>query len=285
MSSQLSVEQLASRLNNFPYDRYLYIGSFMRSVAWAAGTIVLLTIFRNWKTHLPRLLPWGVTFLATMVTLMTWGRGVLFTNSRASVWDSVLPTAMGVVEFCLFAILVPQVFGVDSATFDLTTRVGRFLGRFEIWHFWFFFLAAHTALAVALVHNRIINTQIPQDYEPRLVPLANEYMQWMQHDRAGAWFATKASLISAVFMILFIHTFRATERWWIHLICGVLYLGLFVGPAINLVQVIADSESQRQDADRQVSEMVKISTTPAESRPPTPARKNTRRRSFGFRKD
>jgi hypothetical protein len=47
MSSQLTVDQLATRLNNFPYERYLYIGGFMRSVAWAAGTIVLLQLIRQ----------------------------------------------------------------------------------------------------------------------------------------------------------------------------------------------------------------------------------------------
>lgn len=259
MSSQLTVEQLAARLDNFPYDRFLYIGSFMRSVAWAAGTIVFLTIIRNGKDYLPRLLPWSISLLATMVTLMTWGRGVLFTNSRASVWDSIVPISMGILEFCLFAILAPQVFGGPGATFDLTSRAGRFLGRFEIWHFWFFFLAVHSALAVGLVHNRILNTRIPDDFEPRLLPLGKEYVKWMEHDRSGAWTATKASLFLGIVMLITINFFKASERWWIHLICGAIYVALFVMPAINLVQVIMYAETQRQDADRQVSEIVKAS--------------------------
>src|SRR6266850_4970419 len=154
MSSQLKVADLAHRLNSFPYDRYLYIGSFMRSVAWAAGTIVLLAILRNRTIYLPRLLPWIVSFLATMVTLMTWGRGVLFTNSRANLWDSILPTLMGILEFCLFAVLAPpELFGGDTSAnaFDSATLLGRVFNNLNAWHFWFFVLAAHSSVAVALV--------------------------------------------------------------------------------------------------------------------------------------
>lgn len=255
MSSQLTVNQLAHRLHNFPYDRYLYIGSFMRSVAWAAGTIVLLSILGNGKTHVPRLLPWAVTLLATMVTLMTWGRGVLFTNSRASVWDSVLPTAMGVVEFCLFAILEPQVFGSATRAFDLSSIAG-FMSRVELWHFWFFVLAAHTAFAVALVHNRIRNTKIPDDYEPSLQPLAKEYVTWMKRDRLGAGIATVLSIVSGFLMIWMIHEFKSSHKSWIHILCGVVYAVLFIGPGINLVKVINDAETQRQEADRQVFRMI-----------------------------
>src|SRR5713101_4187506 len=98
MSSQLQLSDLASRLNNFPHDRYLYIGGFMRSVAWAAGTIVLLHILRNFPKYFPRLLPWALSFVATMLTLTTWGRGILLTNSRANKWDSFFPMFMGITE-------------------------------------------------------------------------------------------------------------------------------------------------------------------------------------------
>jgi hypothetical protein len=106
MSSEITAHDIAVRLANFPHDRYLYVGGVMRSVAWAAGTVVLLQILR--RRYWPRLLPWLVAFLSTMITLMTWGRGILFTNSRANEWDSVTTTLMGIAEFCLFAVLMPD---------------------------------------------------------------------------------------------------------------------------------------------------------------------------------
>lgn len=217
--------------------------------------------------------------LATMVTLMTWGRGVLFTNSRASVWDSLIPTFMGIVEFLLFAILVPEVFGGPSH------NAGGLWQRFEPWHFWFFLLAVHTALAVVLVHNRILNTDIPNDYEPRLLPLANQYMKWMEFDRAGAWTATIASLILGVLMVAVIQIYKSSGKWWVRLIFGAAFIALFYMPAKNLIEVIRYADAQRQEADREVSEMVNASASPANqntSRKPEP--KTIRRRRYGSRK-
>src|SRR6266487_3856601 len=99
MSSTLTVEQLQIRLSQFPHDQYLYIGGFMRSVALAAGTLVLMEILLQFRRYGVRLLPWTVAFGAILVTLTTWGRGVLLTNSRANVFDAILPILMGITEF------------------------------------------------------------------------------------------------------------------------------------------------------------------------------------------
>ncbi len=290
MSSQLTVDELAARLNSFPYDRFLYIGSFMRSVAWAAGTVVLLEIVRHRTDYLPRLLPWLVSFLATMVTLMTWGRGVLFTNSRANLGDSIFPTLMGILEFCLFAILAPPgIFGGGgtSVGFNAATRFGRFLGNLHAWHFWFFVLAAHTALAVLLVKNRIDQTDIANDFDPKLSTLANSYMNWMKADKSGAWTATKASLFFGVLMIFTIHIFKSYEKGWIHVISAIVYPALFVLPILNLGRVIIDAERQRQEADYQVSQIVKAqaSTRLAAAQQPTKLSKSIKRsRRHRFRR-
>lgn len=281
MSSQLTVEQLASRLNNFPYDRYLYIGGFMRSVAWAAGTIVLLQLIRQPEKYLPRLLPWLVSFLATMVTLMTWGRGVLFTNSRASLGDSIIPTLMGILEFCLFAVLAPDgTFGIIGSNKHEKPKWREKLPHFHAWYLWFFLLAIHTGLAVLLVRNRIANTKIYEDYDPKLCSIAKQYMQWMVADRDGAGEATIASLVLGIVMIGII-------KWWLALtekrrksgihtkarkrinallvVLSLLYVGLFAMPVYKLYGVITVAEQQRQIADDEITK-IKRESNPLPSR-------------------
>src|SRR2546421_715740 len=140
MSEPLNIDTVSTRLTNFPHDRYLYIGGFMRSVALAAGTLVLIKIALDFKNYRPRLLPWVAALLATMVTLLTWGRGILLTNARANVLDAIIPTLMGITEFCLFAILLPQE--------NLSDQKPATEQKFEPWYLWFLVLAIHTLLAV-----------------------------------------------------------------------------------------------------------------------------------------
>lgn len=301
MSSQLTLEQVASRLSNFPLDRYLYIGGFMRSVAWAAGTIVLIRILRNPTRYLPRLLPWLVSFLATMVTLMTWGRGILLTNSRANVRDSVIPTLMGIVEFCLFAILAPGEDGVlgqvpeEDRTKEWLVKhlepLRKFLGNksrllrlqflfdermvtdFRAWHLWFFVLGIHALLAVLLIGNRIENTLIPTDFDPRLYSLANEYMQWMLADKFGATIGTVASIISGFLMLIAVHLFKSTKKTRIKICSVVLYIALFIPPIGLFCHVIKDAERQRQRADQIVFTTLAIAEAAEKAKPPCPVKR------------
>jgi hypothetical protein len=291
MSSQLTVDQVASRLSNFPLDRYLYIGGFMRGVAWAAGTVVLLRILRNPSNYLPRLLPWIVSFLATMVTLMTWGRGVLFTNSRADVRDSVIPTLMGITEFCLFAILLPR---QDTATYESETNnspttnwlrehfklcrsyletksrsihlqflFDKYAGKnFHAWHLWFFVLGIHAFLAVLLVSNRLANTDLTNDFDPKLCSLAPQYMQWMHDDKFGAIIGTGMSIASGILMLVAVNWFRSVTagtkentkyRKTKIASSALLYVVLFILPTYIFYSVITKAEEQRQIADKEVT--------------------------------
>jgi hypothetical protein len=178
----LSVDEVVRRLLTFPSDTYLYVGSFMRSVALAAGALVLLQIL-SCRKYLWRLLPWVASLLATILTLATWGRGVLLTTSRANIWDSILPLLMGIAEFCLFAILSPSEYWRATAP-DLAPAEGQSLAG--VWRYWFFVHAVHAFLAIFLVWNRIDQTSPAADFKSALRPLALEYMGWLRADRIGA---------------------------------------------------------------------------------------------------
>jgi hypothetical protein len=244
MSSPITLPEVAERLINFPLDRYLYIGSIMRGIAWAAATYVLLELLINPKKYWPRLLPWFASFLATMVTLTTWGRGVLLTNSRANVWDSVLPTLMGIVEFLLFAILAPRE-NSDSKR------------DAEPWNFWFFALGTHALLAVLLVQNRISNTDILKDFEPKLQSLATEYMQWMYADRLGATIGAILFFLFGLLMVFVARRFHVFRSWKAY---GILFSVLSLIPIIIYSNVVSQAESQRQRTDEVVSGLKAAST-------------------------
>jgi hypothetical protein len=244
----------------------LYIGGFMRSVAWAAGAIVLVHILRNPERYLPRLFPWALSFIATMITLTTWGRGVLFTNSRANVWDSVYPTLMGIVEFCLFAILAPpEVFGGKSRDKpkDNDPWWQKLYANTHAWHFWFFGLAVHAGLAVKLVNNRMENTNTEIDYVPKLHSLACQYMEWMRADKIGAATGVKVSIGFGILLVVVIRLFKwiynkESKSAWNYVVLGLLglvYVGIFVVPASQFIPVIKEAERQRQVADEQVSQI------------------------------
>ena len=221
----------------------------MRSVVWAAATIVLLAILVNYNKYKLRLLPWIASLLATMVTLMTWGRGVLLTNSKADVWDSVLPTLMGITEFCLFAILAPQLFGVIAPQEDNTKQKSQSDGEIEPLRYWFFVLALHAGLAVLLVLNRIYLTDKVNDFAPELQELASEYMGWMKMDVIGAG-------VSCIFFIGFGIWTRYLMRQHSKFPDRKRYMRIFVVltiiPILGYAKVIWDAESQRQQTDKVV---------------------------------
>ena len=212
----------------------------MRSVAWAAGTLVLLEIFIDIRKNWRLLLPWFASLMATMVTLMTWGRGILLTNSKADLLDSILPTLMGITEVCLFSILSPRLNRVDPNP-DLNKRVS-----FEPWHWWLLVLAIHALLAVFLVWNRISLTDIVNDFDLQLQPLAKEYMQWMHDDRFGAaigfgWFFGLWMLMTLV--IRRVKFFRCGLRY------ATLYAFLALLPIGIYSLVVYNAEKQRQRTD------------------------------------
>ena len=298
MSAPITINDIVQRLTDFPHDRYLYIGGFMRSVAWAAGTLVLIQILRKPTRYFARILPWLVSLLATMVTLTTWGRGVLLTNSRANVWDSLLPTLMGIVEFCLFAILAPRpYFGgeEEEPTKDYAwdwlvakypylnnVQIKSFRKNFRAWHLWFFVLAIHTLLAVFLTRNRLANMGVLVDCEPRLCCLAAKLKGWIENDRFGATMATTFSTLSGILMVLFLQKYKSAEGKGKRTIFlwALLYVLLFVFPIYKLSSVISDAENQRQETDNIVFRLKNNPTEPIcreelpcknlPAKPPTP---------------
>lgn len=253
MSTPISVDDIATRLMSFPHDRYLYIGGFMRSVVWAVATVVLLEIIARGRDYRLRLVPWLVSLLATMVTLMTWGRGVLLTNSRATLLDSVLPTLMGVIEFCLFAVLAPQM--SDSENKDR---------KIDLFNYWFFVLALHALLAVLLVGNRIANTSVTDDFAQELRPLANEYVGWMYADLIGA---SAGFIMFSIFGWLTLRARRKSGAF-----PKKLFARLSIVPIVIYLIVMIQAQSQYQRTDQVISGLMPAaSSTPAANRgTPTP---------------
>lgn len=359
MSSTLTVDDIANRLTNFPHDRYLYIGGFMRSVAWAAGTIVLLRILRSDKKYWPRLLPWVGSFLATMVTLMTWGRGILLTNSSANVWDSVFPTLMGIVEFCLFAVLappqgpefreeepyhlrvdpwpsfirsilqrlrliadycsrkarlvagylkretsglIPQFLKIFAKRFlkpiaaDLWAIKKSIRPNLNVWHSWFFVLATHTFLAVALVNNRMSKTDIEEDFKLCLHKLGAKYFDWMREDRRGAGISTIGFILLGIVSLFVINGFKLADKSHVTLRSRLgrsrktwvlLFIFIYLVPIGLFSFVISEAERQRQETEIDTFRIKNTVPDPCNENPsptPTPApasKTNARPRGVG----
>jgi hypothetical protein len=242
MSAPLTVEVVADRLINFPLDRYLYIGSIMRGVSLALGSYVLVEILRDWKTYWRRIFPWIGALLATMVTLTTWGRGVLLTNSSANVGDAFFPLLMGIIEFGLFAILSPQ----------KSLKDGRLDHELELLGTWFLVLGTHSFLAFLLVSNRILQADFVKDFEPNLRQLANELMQWMDNDRLGS--SICAPLFYAVGWLVnkLSRPLQGNSRVP-HWILKIILWAVTVLPIAAYVKVVWDAESQRQRIDDFIS--------------------------------
>jgi hypothetical protein len=208
ITNALTPDEIAARLKSFPHDQYLYVGGFMRSIALAAGTIVLLEIFGNWRKYRWLLFPWIATLLACLVTITTWGRGVLLANSPANILDAVLPMLIGIVEVCMFTILSPRILLQRESD---TTSDGVLPPRsFRHWAYWFVFSAMHAFLAVFLVWNRMSLTHVDLDFSADLRSLGLEYVGWMKGDVIGASVGTVLSAVSACILL---RKKKNTLRW------------------------------------------------------------------------
>jgi len=244
MSTPLTPEAVAARLLSYPHDTYLYVGSFMRSVALAAGALVLLEILSH-KRYWWRLLPWVACLLATIITLMTWGRGVLLTNSKSNIWDAILPLLMGISEFCLFAILSPKEYW-HPATPVRAMQEDDELGS---WRYWLFVHAIHALLAVGLVANRLAQTDPVLDFDGRLRPLALEYVGWMKEDLRGAAFGTVIfSLLGLLTLYLAKREKRAHKKRYVRIVAA-----LSLVPIIIYSMVTYQAGKQRDRTDEFVS--------------------------------
>jgi membrane protein insertase Oxa1/YidC/SpoIIIJ len=215
----------------FPRDNYLYIGSFMRSVALAAGSIIILEILAG--ELLSRFILWFASFLAMMTSYTTWSRGILLTNSRANLWDIVFPLLMGIDEFCLFAILSPKYFLVDSI-------------NPLIWRWWLIVVGFHLLLAVGLVHNRIRNSSLLNDFEPEMQKLATEYHLWIRKDRKAAAAGAGLAFVFGCFALTMLPL-------WFQGACYFIIYDLLAVPFIFIFAYACwRSDQQRQRIDEYV---------------------------------
>lgn len=207
----------------------------MRSIALAAGTVVLLEILVNCRTYRLLLLPWLATLIACLVTITTWGRGLVLTNSRADLLDTVLPMLMGIAEVCMFTILSPRLLLRHEPQETHGQKLPE--DSFRLWIYWFVFSTIHTFLAVILVGNRISQTNVAEDFCKELKPLAEEYITWMWSDLIGALFGTALSAASAFFLFIWFRKQKSLRGWCI---------GLTVLPIIILTSVVIRADHQRE---------------------------------------
>lgn len=217
MPLPLNEKHIAERLHNYTYNNYLHIGSIIKGVTLGAATFVGLSIFSDINTNWPRVPLWIASFIAMTVSYMTWGRGVLLSNSRSNLWDSIFPLKMGMFEIALFGILQPK----DESP--------------QLWQHWFLLLSLHSLLAVFLITNRIKKTIIKEDFKPSLQDkLATECVMWMKADWIGALSVSIASII--IWFILNWFVFNKMDWFYPEIIQTILAItisGFLCVPIVN----------------------------------------------------
>jgi len=236
MPVKLSSKEVADRLLHYSRDNYLLLANVIKGVVLGVATPCTIAILSNLPLMWPRLAPLICSGSAAMVTYMTWGRGVLLTNARSNVRDSVLPLLMGGFEVSLFLLLWAK----DDA-----------------WRPWIFALAGHTLIAVFLVRNRIAQT-LEVDFDETLQQLVvngtqrnlvKDYMTWMEKDKKGATFGTIMSLVFG---------FGAFAFWCTgHNFAGNITVTVAASiTTIILCFVVKDADKQRREIDKFVSEVI-----------------------------
>jgi len=241
MPQPLDRNEVQQRLHNFPRDTYLFIGAINKGIALTLASVAILPMLFNLGEYGYRLGPWLGSMMALLVAHVTWSRGVVLTNARTNLLDTILPLVMGLFEIALFAVLIddPNKVVPDTA-----------------WHQWFLVSGCHGICASFLVWNRMRNTVIDRDFDkPRskedptkfqppphdLQPLGVRYMEWMRLDRMGAAWHGGVSL--GVWALMAAFVLRAPERhgWGIP-----LYSGLAAFGGLVLLKPILDADRQRR---------------------------------------
>ena len=185
MPISLKPIDIQTRIKNYPGDNYLFIGGLFKSMALGAACYSGINIMINIHLYWPSIYPWFASFAAMMVSYVTWGRGILLTNSRSNLLDSILPFLMGWIEVGLFIVLYHE----DNQVYT------------EMHQFWMLLFALHSLIAFILVTNRICNTKINDDFHPSLIELASKYVGWMKSDCKG----TLCSFLFAFLLWIFIY--------------------------------------------------------------------------------
>jgi|GEM_PF-3470714 len=185
MPRPVSQADLISRLHDYPKDNYLFIGSVIKGVAVGFAGLVLLQIVSSPLSEWIKLGPWIASVVVILVSYMTWGRGVILTNARANVWDTVFPLSMGIVEIFLFAMLLDNKDHPDVQS--------------QLVIDWLAVVGIHTLLAVGLVLNRLRLTDVDKDFTSNLKSLATQYRHWMWGDVIGASVVALVAVCSCLY--------------------------------------------------------------------------------------
>ncbi len=229
---------MLSRLKNYPHDNYLYLGSILKGVAVYFAALVGLDIL--WKRKFWMIVPWIAAFAAINVSYMKWGRGILLTNSRANLFDTLFPLGMGLVEFSLFALLAIELF--------LPVHTDQQRPPWFRW--WFLALSMHGFLAVALVLNRLYYMNIETEFEQPLAAVASKLKSWMWADVGDAAAVGIGSLIVWVAL---------SKKWFQEK--GALIAAAIAAVVLFCVALQADSE--RRSIDSELTKLESnVSTTP-----------------------
>jgi len=240
----LEKREIADRLHAFPRDIYTFIGGINKGIALALATVAFLPLISDLlgavdepagtQSHY-RLGPWFASMSALIVAQVTWNRGVIFTNARASLLDTVLPLVMGLFEVALFAVLI-----------DGPSRIVPP----DFWHNWFYVMAGHSLTACALVLNRIRNTDLEHDFDRSLRGLAREYCNWTRQDAIGSGVSGGIALAVGLTFSRLVWQAPMSERPW----AEPIFCGLAVLIALALwVKPIRDADRQRRYAEYFVS--------------------------------
>lgn len=175
MASYLTPEDISSRLKNYHRDGYLYIGSILKGVTYAASTFVLLQIISDLPVNGYKFPLWLASMFLAIVSYATWGRGALLANEYGNIWDSVLPLFLGILEFMLFGILSETQVPEDlNSSYPLS------------WRFWFPLVIVYHIVAACITSNRLKNTQLARDFAPELRTLGEKNVIWIKRDFRGA---------------------------------------------------------------------------------------------------
>lgn len=230
MPVQLEREDVIERLQRYPAENYLYIGSIIKGVALTFAMLVAVNILAAPRTFWPLLAPLIASLCAIVVSYMTWGRGVLLTNARSNLNDHIAPLTMGLLESALFGVLLPNQYNE------------------YLWQYWFLVLGCHSLFAVILVRNRIKNVFVVEDFERSLRPLVHEYLSWLRKDQAGAFAIFVVSVGVWLIEACSIWKHPPTKRTEVihSLLAGIVI--------IPLIMAIRDADRQRHRIDKLVSQ-------------------------------
>jgi hypothetical protein len=229
MCNPLTVKNIEARLRDYPRDNYLFMASVLKGVALGVAAYALAEILADYRVEWPLIACWFTSLTAILVSYVTWGRGVLLTNSKANIGDSVFPLLMGIVEFLLFGVLL------------------KVKEHPQIWLNWFAILGIHSLGAVFLVHNRLSLTDPLRDFEGSLKSLAEDYMKWMRSDRKGACLAASAAFV-VWYLVRWVFFPTLQPRCF-----GIVQSTLAFGFLGILWMVAWRADKQRQELDERVT--------------------------------